>query len=144
MRTKLLSLLLLLAVCGSAAAQLPQSKPHREVPHDFKSDGCSQWPDGDYRDCCEAHDLDYYYGGTAADRKAADKRLYKCVRDKGHKVNAVVMFLGVRIGAIQWLPTPFRWGFGRKARKAAKAAAAAKAAEANSQAAPATMSSDTN
>jgi hypothetical protein len=24
------------------------------------------------------------------------------------------MWLGVRIGGVSWLPTPFRWGFGQK------------------------------
>jgi hypothetical protein len=139
MITKLLAILLLFSFAGSMAAQLPQSKPAREVPPDFKSDGCSGWPDGDYRECCEAHDLDYYFGGTAKERKESDKRLYKCVRDKGHKVNAILMLIGVRFAASKWIPTPFRWGFGKKSRKRAKelarqqaeAAAAAPAAPNN-------------
>ena len=152
MRSTTLFVLLTIFIVGVVPAQVTESTtsqsvppqvsestpPQRVRPPDFNSDGCSGWPDGDYRECCEAHDLDYYFGGTPADRKASDKRLYKCVRDKGHKVNAVLMLIGVRVGAVRWLPTPFRWGFGRKSRKAAKAAAASKAA------APAAPASNTN
>ncbi len=86
----------------------------QDAPADFKGDGCTLWPDGDYRSCCEAHDRDYYRGGTAAERRASDKRLSACVRAKGHKYLAPLMYLGVRIGGVSWLPTPFRWGFGQK------------------------------
>ena len=106
--------LLTLFLAGVVPAQLAEPTPKREVPADFKSDGCSSWPDGDYRECCEAHDLDYYYGGTRAERKASDRRLYGCVRAKGHKYIAGIMYFGVRFGAVPWLPTPFRWGFGKK------------------------------
>lgn len=88
----------------------------------FKSDGCSLFPDGDYRNCCVAHDLAYFGGGSWTARWRADKSLYKCVaQTKGfeHKVIAPVMWLGVRIGGVHFLPTPFRWGFGRKKIKAA-------------------------
>ena len=103
--------LLFLFVASTAPAQTAES-PKREIPADFKSDGCSSFPDGDYVDCCVAHDVDYYFGGTEAERKSSDKRLYKCVRKKGHKYLSVMMYIGVRIGAVRWLPTPFRWGFG--------------------------------
>ena len=130
MRSTTLFLLLTIFLVGIVPAQVTDSTPPQRVPPpEFKSDGCSSWPDGDYRDCCEAHDLAYFLGGTAKERRAADKRLYKCVRDKGHQVNAVVMLLGVRLAAVRWLPTPFRWGFGRKSRKAK--AAAEKAASTN-------------
>jgi len=51
---------------------------------------------------------------TGAERKASDKRLQDCVRAKGHKYIAPLMYFGVRIGGVSWLPTPFRWGFGQK------------------------------
>ena len=81
-------------------------------PHPFKSDGCSCWPDGDWLECCVKHDLLYWQGGTREERKAADLALRKCITEKGHPIVGQVMFLGVRIGGVWWLPTPFRWGFG--------------------------------
>lgn len=95
-------------------AQTARVDTRRDPPADFKGDGCTMWPDGDYRSCCEAHDRDYYRGGTGAERKASDRRLRDCVRAKGHKYLAPLMYLGVRIGGVSWLPTPFRWGFGQK------------------------------
>ncbi len=100
------------------SVQLPSQAPpvdtRRDPPPDWVSDGCSLFPDGDYRDCCVAHDRDYYRGGTKAERKASDKRLRACVRAKGHKYLSRWMYWGVRIGGVPWLPTPFRWGFGQK------------------------------
>ena len=56
-------------------SQTSQVDGRQDAPADFKSDGCTMWPDGDYRSCCEAHDRDYYGGGNGAERKASDKRL---------------------------------------------------------------------
>jgi hypothetical protein len=97
----------------SLLAIYSQVRTQQEAPADFKGDGCSLWPDGDYRSCCEAHDRDYCRSGTSAERKASDKRLRDCVRAKGHKYIAPLMYFGVRIGGVSWLPTPFRWGFGQ-------------------------------
>ncbi len=83
----------------------------------FKSDGCSLFPDGKYLACCVAHDQAYSSGGSWKMRWRADKKLFKCVRaQKGfeHKLIAPVMWLGVRAFGVHFLPTPFRWGFGRK------------------------------
>jgi hypothetical protein len=90
-----------------------QAAPVRVMPADFKSDGCSLFPDGNYRNCCVEHDKSYYFGGTKAERKAADQKLRACVREKGHRFLAPMMYLGVRIGGVAWLPTQFRWGFGK-------------------------------
>ena len=90
------------------------------VPADFKDDGCSLFPDCDYADCCAEHDRAYYVGGTGKERWRADKKLYKCVAAKKgwhHRIIAPVMWLGVRIGGVSWLPTPFRWGFGKDRKK---------------------------
>lgn len=81
-------------------------------PNEFKSDGCSCWPDGDWFECCVKHDLVYWMGGTRYERKQADLDLKKCILQKGHPIIAQMMYFGVRIGGIWWLPTPFRWGFG--------------------------------
>jgi hypothetical protein len=81
-------------------------------PRTFESDGCSLWPDGNWLECCVQHDLSYWQGGTREARKDADLQLRNCVSAKGHPIISRIMFLGVRIGGVWWLPTPFRWGFG--------------------------------
>jgi hypothetical protein len=97
-----------------ASSQTSQVETRQDPPADFVGNGCTLWPDGNYRSCCEAHDRDYYRGGTGAERRASDKRLRDCVRGKGHKYLAPLVYLGVRIGGVSWLPTSFRWGFGQK------------------------------
>ena len=86
------------------------------MPSDFKSDNCSLFPDCDYGDCCVSHDKAYYFGGSWKERWRADKKLYKCVAAKKgfhHKIIAPMMWLGIRAFGVSWLPTPFRWGFGK-------------------------------
>jgi hypothetical protein len=82
--------------------------------YDFKSDGCSCFPDGRWVVCCVKHDLNYWMGGNGKERSDADLELKRCVSEKGHPVVAELMYYGVRIGGVWWLPTPFRWGFGWK------------------------------
>ena len=101
----------------SAFAQTDLKSTTETLPADFKSDGCSLFPDGDYVDCCVEHDKAYYFGGSSKLRREADKKLYKCVAAKKgfhHKIIAPIMWLGVRTLGVSWLPTSFRWGFGRK------------------------------
>ncbi|MDY6882048.1 MAG: hypothetical protein V2J25_11065 [Desulfatiglans sp.] len=81
-------------------------------PKTFKTDGCSICPDHDWVECCIEHDLAYWMGGTREERKEADIRLKECVGEKGHVISGHIMYWGVRIGGVWWLPTPFRWGFG--------------------------------
>ena len=86
-----------------------------------KYDGCSGYmsigwrfcfkKDPPWEGCCDKHDQPYAKGGTAAERKAADVALLRCVVDTGHPWWAVVMYIGVRMGGVPWLPTPWRWGF---------------------------------
>jgi len=83
----------------------------------FKSDGCSLWPDGPWVQCCTIHDQVYHKGGTRAERKQADIDLMVCVAKKGYPAIGFLMYLGVRIGGVPWLPTPFRWGFGYPYRR---------------------------
>jgi hypothetical protein len=94
-----------------------QEKKSQDFPPGFKSDSCTWFPDGNYGDCCVAHDIDYYKGGSLKQRRRSDMRLYRCVKKKNgwrNKIIAPLMYIGVRIGGVSFLPTPFRWGFGRK------------------------------
>lgn len=91
-----------------AKGKIQDPKP----PHDFKSDGCSCFPDSDWVECCVMHDLAYWMGGTSEERKDADRALRKCVADKGYPKTGALMYYGVRVGGVWWLPTSFRWGFG--------------------------------
>ncbi|HAX18562.1 MAG TPA: hypothetical protein DCY00_08240 [Actinobacteria bacterium] len=78
----------------------------------FKSDGCSCFPDGNWIECCIKHDIYYWMGGTRQERLEADRELRKCVSEKGYKITGFLMYYGVRAGGVWWLPTSFRWGFG--------------------------------
>ena len=112
---KALSALILIAVL--AASAVPQARSPIEPPADFRGNGCSLFPDGNYRECCDIHDLDYFRGGSFRERRRSDKRLYRCVRSKKgwhNELAAPVMYLGVRVFGMSILPTPFRWGFGQK------------------------------
>lgn len=84
----------------------------------FTSDGCSAFPDGTFEqnslwlNCCVAHDLAYWQGGTYQQRKDADMALKICVAKVGEKQIANLMLAGVRVGGSPFLPTTFRWGYG--------------------------------
>ena len=109
------TVLLAFALSLAAFGQLAQTD--HELPPEYVSDHCSMFPDGDWGDCCVEHDKAYFFGGTKQERSAADKKLYKCVKGKGHRFIARIMWLGVRIGGVGFLPTPFRWGFGEDWKK---------------------------
>lgn len=84
----------------------------------FISDGCSLFPEGTpaqqelWLDCCTAHDLAYWRGGTEEERLAADLELQRCVAAVGQPEVARLMLEGVRVGGTPRLPTRFRWGYG--------------------------------
>jgi hypothetical protein len=85
---------------------------------DFTSDGCSAFPEGTieqkqlWHSCCVVHDLAYWKGGNADERKAADLALKVCVAEVGEPGIAKLMLAGVRVGGTPWLPTRFRWAYG--------------------------------
>jgi hypothetical protein len=90
----------------------------REIK-DFKSDGCSLFPDksiisrDDWCDCCFQHDLLYWQGGTEAERLKADEALRECILQKTGNVNlARVMYSGVRFGGSPYFYNWYRWGYG--------------------------------
>jgi hypothetical protein len=90
----------------------------------FYSDGCTLFPDGkvgDRRlwcDCCFAHDIAYWRGGTEAERKVADEALRACVLARtGDAALASLMYEGVRLGGspvfLNWYRWAYGWTFGR-------------------------------
>lgn len=84
----------------------------------FHSDGCSRFPDGTptqptlWRDCCVAHDLAYWQGGSRQQRLAADRQLRVCVSERAGAALGELMYSGVRLGGSPRWPTSYRWGFG--------------------------------
>lgn len=83
---------------------------HPTLPFGF--DGCSWSPDGDWRDCCQAHDYAYWCGGSSDDRAIADEALRECVVDKRGQALGALVWLGVRAGGHPVVPLYFRWGYG--------------------------------
>ncbi|PTY36470.1 hypothetical protein BGP77_04000 [Saccharospirillum sp. MSK14-1] len=108
MRCRWLLGALLLATVGAMADEL---KP-------FTTDGCSVFPNGTPRqqslwlDCCIAHDLAYWMGGTRDERRQADEELRQCVADIGEEEIGEIMLTGVRVGGSPYWPTAYRWGYG--------------------------------
>jgi hypothetical protein len=85
----------------------------------FSTDGCSLFPDraligeSDWCQCCAAHDLAYWRGGTAEARLLADQQLAACVlKASGSDMLSSLMFEGVRLGGGPYFYTPFRWAYG--------------------------------
>lgn len=96
------------AIAAERCLRLRQLLPQ----HPFTTDGCSAWPDRQWRTCCIEHDLSYWCGGTSAQRRGADERLRACVAERSAAMNARFMFLGVRFGGHRFMPFPWRWGYG--------------------------------
>jgi hypothetical protein len=70
-------------------------------------------PDGDRVGCCVNHDIEYWCGGSAQDRRDADDRLARCVKTIGQDtVLAGTMRSAVHIGGEPGSPFPWRWGYG--------------------------------
>jgi len=80
---------------------------------DFKSDGCTLFPDGTYYSCCYLHDVAYWPSGPADERERADRSLRACVLDMTQNAAlAEAMYQAVRVGGGPELPTSYRWGYG--------------------------------
>lgn len=77
----------------------------------FTTDGCSRSLDDGWVACCIEHDIAYWCGGSEADRKVADQNFKRCVNQQNNVVGNLY-YLGVRLGGVPWLPTPWRWGYG--------------------------------
>ncbi len=85
----------------------------------FISDGCSLFPDGTplqqelWCECCIAHDIAYWQGGSRKQKQAADQALRECVaRRTGNGLLADAMYYGVSMGGSPVFPTWYRWGYG--------------------------------
>ncbi|MEJ7847747.1 MAG: hypothetical protein WKF92_06645 [Pyrinomonadaceae bacterium] len=115
-------LILFASLSTLAFSQNSVTTPEQTDTPAFTGGGCSLFPDCNYRQCCVEHDKDYYGGGTSKERFKSDNRLYTCVKNtKGwqNKFIAPVMWMGVRVFGVSFLPTPFRWGFGKTKKKSA-------------------------
>lgn len=71
----------------------------------FKSDGCTNAFNGNFKHCCIQHDA-YYFDGSVS-RLKADFKLSICIVKRGNKniigklwylVVGIIYFIGVRIG----------------------------------------------
>lgn len=123
-----LSALILVGVAGCATTQTSNGL------EDFKTDGCSFFPDGRYGHCCIAHDYAYWKGGTVGDREAADEQLRTCVLETtGSFLLPKLVYMGVRIAASPLLPTSYRWGYGWPYRRLYGELTAEEAASVRSQ-----------
>ena len=84
----------------------------------FSTDGCSMWIDGTleqpnlWRHCCVAHDLNYWIGGTEAEREASDARIQSCVQLALGPRMADYMYSNVRWGGSPYWMSTYRWGYG--------------------------------
>jgi len=78
----------------------------------FTSDGCSMWPDAKIQSCCVEHDMEYWCGGDESLRKEVDRKFGECAGEQYSYIPGWMVSLGVKVGGIGFLPTPWRWGYG--------------------------------
>lgn len=104
----------------------------------FSTDGCSMFPDrsyiskADWCTCCVKHDLAYWRGGTAEERRLADLALKDCVQKATkNPFLANMMYEGVRVGGGPYLFTSYRWAYGWKAGRGYSALSAEESTEAD-------------
>lgn len=99
-------------------AQLIAHTSHASELKPFTTDGCSLWIDGTleqpnlWRHCCVAHDLDYWIGGSEAQRKQSDERIQACVKEAQGSGMAKYIYTNVRWGGSPYWMNHYRWGYG--------------------------------
>lgn len=76
----------------------------------FIPNGCSRVPDGNFKSCCDLHDLAYYVGGSLRDKWRADRGLAECIAKRQGKPVGWLYFAGVTL--FGW--TPWHWSYQRK------------------------------
>ncbi len=87
--------------------------PKSQVLEPFTTDGCSLFPDDKILSCCTDHDIDYWQGGDALQRKQVDLRFRSCVLEiSGSEALSELAYRGVRIGGNPYLPPSAGWGYG--------------------------------
>jgi hypothetical protein len=96
--------------------------PENTPDYPFTTDGCSgmmSWlwwtlfgEGPPWEGCCIAHDRAYWMGGTAEQRRVADRQLRECVAAKGYPFVGWIMEKGVRLGGGPLWPIHYRWGYG--------------------------------
>jgi len=83
-------------------------------PKEFTTDSCTLWLNSifknDFTDICIEHDIEYWKGGSAEDRKHADVILRDKINSK-MPLMGDVMYLGARLFGHPLIPTPWRWGY---------------------------------
>jgi len=111
MRAPGLIIALAIALLIASTSQANELKP-------FTTDGCSLWIDGTpekpnlWRHCCVAHDLDYWKGGSEAERKQSDERIQACVKAAQGPGMANYIYNNVRWGGSPYWMNHYRWGYG--------------------------------
>jgi hypothetical protein len=58
------------------------------------------------------HDIAYWCGGNAEDRRRSDRELRDCAAETAGCVLPAMIRAGVWIGGAPWQPAPWRWGYG--------------------------------
>lgn len=79
----------------------------------FVTDTCTLFFDGTWADCCVQHDIAYWAGGSAQQRFYADHDFRQCILHNTHNAFlAYAMYGVVRVSAVPYINTPWRWGYG--------------------------------
>lgn len=81
-------------------------------PRPFTTDGCTLTRDGTWQACCVEHDMVYWCGGTADERRRADATFRTCITDSAGATRGTIYYCSVRVAGASWLPVPWRWAYG--------------------------------
>jgi hypothetical protein len=102
----------MLGLTATVGGGVPPSSPPSISA--FKSTGCSVFPDGNAYGCCYVHDMAYWEGGTAADRRRADLALHQCVVNVTgwNYASSGLMYAAVTIFGLPGVPTRVKFGYG--------------------------------
>lgn len=89
----------------------------------FVTDYCTYFFNGTLKspklwaDCCHAHDLDYWVGGSSEDQLYSDQRLKSCIDSKGVKWMGALMYQGVRLGHHSPVKSKYHWSWGWQVKR---------------------------
>ena len=102
--------LAVLGLTATVGGPVPKNPPAISA---FTSNGCSVFPEGDSFACCYVHDMVYWQGGTASDRRRADLALHQCVVNiTGNYLASGMMYTAVSLFGMPGVPTRVKWGYG--------------------------------